>query len=151
MATKKNVTKNATEGKPATPAQVLRKQKAAIEEACKVAPPSMPTGRHPASDAAEAMGKAKKTIADMSIPMTLGEICKVMGVNCEPDNFAASALGDLAAQLYAVSHLAEVDRDHSRYEGWQVVENIVARMKLASEVVTWLESDTTELPAEAQS
>jgi len=150
MATKSKVARSKTQGKEAkAPAAVLREQKARIEEihANSPPPPSMPTSRHPASDAAEAAEKARDVMGNLPVPMTLNEICALMGPDCKAEDFAASALKTLAGQLYAVAQFAESGLGgDGGYEQWQVIENIVERMKCAGEVVTWLESETTELP-----
>ncbi len=131
--------------KPASPAQVLREQKAVIEAASKVEPPRLSGVRHPASDAAEALGKARQRIGALQVPMTLATVCEIIGTDCSADNFASTSLSTLASQLDAVSGFAEKDTGGS-YDCYTVVQNIVARMNLASEIVTWLESETTELP-----
>ncbi len=138
-----------TTGKKAAkaPAEVLRNAKARIEEANKVPVPRLPGTEHPATEAARQAGKARGAIGAIPVPMTLNEICALMGPNCRAEDFASSAFETLAGQLYAVASLAE---SGGTYDGWQVVENIVARMKCAGQVVTWLESETSELPAVAQ-
>ena len=123
------------------PAEVLREAKAEIAEANKVPIPAMPTGRHPASDAAARAGKARQALGDLAVPMTLNEIAGIIGVNVRATDFASTALDDLATQLDGVSIVAEADTGGC-YDSWCVVENIVARMKLASRVTAWLEHES---------
>lgn len=148
MATKRKVARSKTQGKAAkAPAEVLREAKARIEEANKVPVPRLPGTEHPATEAARQAGKARGAIGAIPVPMTLNEICALMGPNCRAEDFASSAFETLAGQLYAVASLAE---SGGTYDGWQVVENIVERMKCAGQVVTWLESDATEMREVAQ-
>jgi hypothetical protein len=143
MATKKNSTA------AKSPAQVLREQKAKIEEihANGAPPPRMPTERHPASDAAEAAGKARGAIGALAVPITLDDVCGIIGVDCKAESFAASALECLAGQLVAMQTIGEQD-SVDPYNAYRVIENVVGRMRLASRVTAWLESETplTRLP-----
>lgn len=126
----------------ATPQKRMKEAKAKLEELNATLPAPAVDPKQYIADCEE-MGTLRASIGEIPVPMTLNEICRLMGPECRAENFAASALDTLASQLYAVAGLAE--RDGS-YDGWQVVENIVDRMKCAGEVVTWLESETTELP-----
>lgn len=151
MATKKNVAQSeksktqppaSTKRSTKAPAQVLREQKAVIEEALnsEPPPPPMPAGRHPASDAAEAMGKARDTIGGMQVPMTLSEICSMIGVNCSPERFAVTALESFAGQVDALSTLCEKE-EIAPFQAFLLMRNVSQRIELASRVTAWLESE----------
>jgi len=142
MASKKtNSTRSKSQGKPApkTPAEVLREAKAQIDEihANSPPPPRMSTERHPASDAAEAAGKARDAIASLQVPMTLGEVAEIIGAGCDPSEFPVSSVECLADQLDAISQMAEMGAEGG-FERWKVVDNIVNRMRLASRVTAWM-------------
>jgi hypothetical protein len=131
------------------PAAVLREQKAKIDEihANSPPPPRMSTERHPASDAAEAAAKVLKEIGATPVPMTLDEICDVIGEDCHASNFASSALETLAGQVDALANVAEKE-EVDPFEAFRLMRNVCERMRLASRVTAWLESETplTSLP-----
>jgi hypothetical protein len=108
----------------------------------------MSTEEHPASVAAREAGELRKEIGALQVPMTLAEIAEIMGPNCNADDFPVSSIENLADQLDAVSDMAEVGAQGG-YERWQVVDNIVSRMKLASRVTAWMLA--TEKAPEVQS
>lgn len=142
MATKKNDTsKN-------SPAQVLREQKAKIEAVDASAPPPPPlsTVQHPASDAAEAVGEARAAIQDMTVPVTLGEVCALIGTDVDPTDFASTAFASIGDQIHTLATLVETDASH---DSWRLFRNLSERAKLAGRVAAWLTAETTEL-AEVQ-
>jgi len=143
MATQKKVTRSRGSKKPAAPAAVLREQKAKIAEAMKVAPPHLPGMRHPASDAAEAIGRATKTIGALTVPMTLAEVCDLVGTDVSPEDFASTALESIGDQIYTLATLTENDASN---ESWRLFRNLSERAKLAGRVTAWLEAEPTELP-----
>lgn len=127
--------------KPRSPSSTMRSAKERIAEASKVPLPDLPSGRHPASDAAEEAGRARRSVGELPVPMTLSEICALMGVGCEPENFAPTAFESLAGQLEAAATFAE---NEGSYDGWRVINNIAERMKCAGNVARWLETETTD-------
>jgi hypothetical protein len=139
MATKKNVARTQPPAK-SSPASTLRSAKARIKEASKVKVPTMPVGEHPATAAAAEAGKARREVGDLSVPITLSEICSVVGVDCHPERFAVTALECLAGQLGAMVSVAERE-NVDPYDAYRVMDNIAERMRLASRVTAWLESE----------
>lgn len=143
MATKK-VTRSKTQGKQATkaPAEIVREQRARIKEALKVPPPPLP--EHAASEgseAGEAFAAATRSLAEMSVPMTLGEICDIIGVDVQPESFATSALSAIADQINSTAVLVETDRSN---DSWRLFKNLSQRAELASRVAEWLAAEATE-------
>lgn len=130
------------EGKAAkAPAKVLRDAKARIDEANKVPIPKLPGQEHPATAAAREAGKARQEVGALVVPMTLAEICEVIGVNCQATDFASTALETLAGQVAAVQCIVERE-NVDPYEGYRLLANIAERMKLASRVTAWLEHES---------
>lgn len=150
MATKTtNSTRSKTQGKQAAkaPAEVLREQQALIEEALTAPLPGLPErGASEASKAAENFAAARRTLADMPVPITLGEICHVIGTDVDPERFATSALSAIADQINSTAVLVETD---SSNDSWRLFKNLSQRAELASRVAAWLEAETTD-PAEVQ-
>jgi hypothetical protein len=134
-----------TQRKSSSPASTVRSAKARIDEASKAEMPTMPAGEHPASAAARETGQARQSICDIRIPITFSEVCSAIGHDVKPENFAATALMDLAGQVEVLSEMAE-QTEFSGYEAWAFTQNVAARMKLASRVAAWFddggESDT---------
>jgi hypothetical protein len=148
MATTK-VTRSKTQGKQAAkaPAEVLREQQARIEEALKAPLPGLPEqGASEASKAAADFAAARRALADMPVPMTLGEICEVIGQDVVPEEFGSSALRAIADQIKTTAVLTETDWSA---DAWRLFGNISARAELAGRVAGWLAKETTE-PAEVQ-
>lgn len=124
------------------PAQQLRDAKAKLAEVYENAlpVPRLSTERHPASDAAEAAGRIRGEISGLLVPMTLAQVCGVIGTDCKPERFAVTALECLAGQLEAMRTIAERD-EVSPYDAFRVIENLTERMRLASRVTAFLESE----------
>jgi hypothetical protein len=139
MATSKKVSRSKSQGK--APAAVLREQTAKIAKASKVSPPRMSTERHPATDAAEAAGKAVREIGDLQVPLTLREVCEIIGVDCKPERFAVTAFETLGGQLAVVTELTE-STALVGYDAYRLTENVRHRLLLAGRVTAWLESET---------
>lgn len=138
-------TRSKTEGKAAkAPAEALREAKQTIEEirASAPPPPRPSTEEHPASVAAREVGKVREAIGDLVVPMTLAEVCEIIGVDCKPENFAVTAFETLGGQMEVVTELAE-STEIGGYDAYRLTENIRQRMLLASRVTAWLESDET--------
>lgn len=126
----------------AGPAQALRDAKAKIDEIHANAPPipRFSTHKHPAATAAEEVGKAKEKLAELIVPMTLGEVCEIIGVDCKPERFAVTAFETLGGQLEVVTELAE-SSEMGGYDAYRFTENLRRRMLLAGRVTAWLESE----------
>jgi hypothetical protein len=127
----------------AGPAAVIREQRTKIEEAYQVAPPRASTERHPASDAAEAAGQARRRIGEIPVPMTLQEVCDVISYEIRADEFAPSAFAAIARDIEALSDLAEKVEG---FEGFALLQGLAARTRLAGDVAKWLDTELTEMP-----
>lgn len=131
MATKKKVaqgSKSQGETAPKAPADVIREAKAKIDANLK---------KDHGPGVVEELAAANKEMGELAVPMTLNEICEIMGSDCRADEFPVSSIECLAGQLDAVSQMAEVGCQGG-FERWCVVDNIVSRMKLASRVTAWM-------------
>jgi hypothetical protein len=142
MATKKTVTRSSAT--PKAPAQVLREQTAKIQEinASAPPPPPMSTERHPASDAAEAVGEARAAIRDLAVPVTLGEVCALIGTDVDPADFASTAFESIGDQISTLATLVETDASH---DSWRLFRNLSERAKLAGRVAAWLAAEPSEV------
>jgi hypothetical protein len=128
----------------AAPAAVLRNAKARMDAA--VAMPIATNAEAKAAVAAHAA--AERDIAQLQVPMTLNEICQIMGSDCRADEFPVSSIDSLADQLDAISQMADVGCEGG-YERWLVVDNIVSRMRLASRVTAWMLTDDAAKAAQS--
>lgn len=121
------------------PASTLRSIRARVAAAKAVEEPRM------SAEVREEIA-ARPALGEVRIPMTLNDVCALMGRDCQPDEFAATAFECLADQLDAVAQFAENGpTGNNGYEMWKVVNNIAERMRCAGEVATWLECETTPL------
>src|SRR5689334_4472801 len=135
-------TKKVTRSKSKTPAEVLRDAKARAAAAVKM----------PASTNAEARvavaahAAAGRDVNELRIPMTFGQLCKLLGQNIEPETFASTVLDSLGDQLETTAAIVDNAPDFS-CDSWRLFKNIAERAKYAGQVVRWLESEKpAELP-----
>lgn len=137
---------------PKTPAakaaaEMLRAGKAKGAAALKESKMPKPGPVDPILDAAvKKHAAAEKEMDSILVPMSLAEVCRIMGDTCHPSDFMVSSMETLADQLDAISQFAE-NNVNASYETWQVVDNIVERMRLASRVTAWLLVGDNETPA----
>lgn len=117
-----------SEGSPKAPANLVREGRARIN----------------AAPDAEEHAQARAAIADLRVPMTLSDICGVIGRDCKPESFSSTALETLAGQLDGLTAIADANEGLGTYDQWRVVDNVVARMRLAANVAAWLETETPE-------
>lgn len=123
---------------PPTPAQIIREAKArATHAAC------FEGGTPESIDRLDAAERD----ADVLVPLRMGLLCRIIGVDCKAENFAPTALMELSRQIDALSDLADESADGG-YENWKLVQNLSARAALAGRVAAWLEEPgpAAELP-----
>lgn len=85
-------------------------------------------------------------LGNVTIPITLGKLCRVIGPDVKPERFGTTALMSLAVQLEGIESIAQMENT-GLYDRWCCVENIVARMRLAANVSEWLEQgQPAEMP-----
>ncbi len=91
--------------------------------------------------------EAAQRDADVLVPVRIDEICRVIGVDCKPTNFAPTALMEISRQLDSVADLANETCDGG-YENWKLIQNLSARAALAGRVAAWLDEPgpAAELP-----
>jgi hypothetical protein len=91
--------------------------------------------------------EAAERDGDVLVPVTIRDVCRMVGVDCEPENFAPTALMELSKQLDSLSDLAN-ENSNGGYENWKLVQNLAARAALAGRVAAWLDEPgpATELP-----
>ncbi len=148
MATTKKVARSKTQGKAAkAPAEVLREQRARIEEALKMPTPRLSDRRaNPLlTKAVEDHAAAHQAMRDIPVPMTLGEICEVIGSDVVPGEFGSSALRSIADQIKTTAVLVETEWSD---DSWRLFENLSARAELAGRVAGWLGSQTSTVATE---
>lgn len=116
------------EGSPKAPAAMVREGKARLKAAL----------------GAEEHAQARAAMAELRVPMTLSDICEVIGRDCKPEKFSSTALETLAGQLDGLTTIADANEGVGTYDQWRVVDNVVARMRLAANVAAWLETETAE-------
>ena len=133
MATKKTVSRSKSQGNAAAkaPAAIINEAQAAIAD--NLAKPHGP-------GVVEEFAAAKKRMADIPVPMTLGEICGVIGNDVHPELFASEALAAIADQVETTAVIIDAAPDFSG-DAWRLFKNIAERAKLASRVTAWLESE----------
>jgi hypothetical protein len=134
MATKK-VTRSKGTKKPAAkaPAEVIREARQRASAALEM--PIETNDQVKASTAAHAA--ARKDVRDIQVPMTLGELCTVLGSNIGPEHFGASALASFADQLETIAVIVDSSPDHSS-DAWRLFQNLAERASFASKIVTWM-------------
>lgn len=128
---------------PPSPAAVLKEAKAEAEAAMRM--PIATNGQALAS--VERLARSNDALAKLSVPMTLSEVCEVIGRDCKPEKFSSTALETLAGQLDGLTTIADANEGVGTYDQWRVVDNVVARMRLAANVAAWLESESPEAAA----
>lgn len=84
----------------------------------------------------------KQAVADTKVPITLGQLCRLIAHDVTPDRFAATALTELAAQMEILADAAE-DNEFNDYEAWKFTQNLIERMRLAGRVTAWLADGAT--------
>jgi hypothetical protein len=123
--------REAAEGTTKAPAELMSEGQERIKQALK----SSSSGEYQ---------QARDALANISVPMTLSEICEVIGRDCKPERFGVTALESLAGQLDGLTSIAYTNEGTGTYDQWRVVDNVVARMRLAANVAAWLETETPE-------
>lgn len=134
---KKNVAQQPA-NETSSPAATIRSAKGRISEASRVEPPRCSPGEHPASVAARVAGLARREIASIPVPMTLGQACSLIGYNVRPDDFVATAFDAIAQDVDTLSNLAERVSGESGYEGWVMFQHLATRARFAGEVASLL-------------
>jgi hypothetical protein len=136
--------KRTSEARELSPQKRVRQAKSKLEELYATAPlpPEMSKEQHPASQAAEEMGKVRQSIGEVAVPMTLSEVCDAIGYEVRAEAFAETALASIAQEIDVLSDIAEKS---CGFDGWCAFQGLAKRARLAASVQRWLESETTEV------
>ena len=124
---------------PQTPAQIIGEAKTRARQA------ACYEGGTPESH--ERLEAAEQD-ADVLVPIRIGMVCRIIGVDCKPDNFAPTALMELSRQLDSLADLTVVTVDGGGYDNWKLVQNLATRAAPAGRVAAWLDKPgpAAELP-----